>query len=307
MEDRSGALAELADALDAVEPLDPAGSRQNERAHQFARATIGLFWKKLDPYPSDTSFKIAFGQPSALAGDEPLLSVDLKPLAYNWRMLALCEIETGVDLGIERRSSEKQIGGGLPAVELFIAMSRYARAVANEDIVAAFRLGALAVSAQRVVAELRAADGALATIEIGQLERKSLEMLLADAGSTEILRNIPLDLLVWHRFHGGWAADLASRIGVACATAWGDSAAISDILQAASGGAAEHNPSAAIALAARLASASDLVGNPRARFERDLILIFHTANSFARRVLEPLVVPHCWFYQPTLRGKVLSA
>jgi hypothetical protein len=72
-EDRSGALTELADALDAVEPLDPAGSRQNERAHQFARATIGLFWKKLDPYPSDTSFKIAFGQPSALAGDEPLL------------------------------------------------------------------------------------------------------------------------------------------------------------------------------------------------------------------------------------------
>jgi hypothetical protein len=291
-EDRSGALTELADALDAVEPLDPAGSRQNERAHQYARATIGLFWKKLDPYPSDTSLKIAFGQPSALAGDEPLLSVDLKPLAYNWRILALCEIEIGADLGIERRSAAKQIRGGLPAVELFIAMSRYARAVANEDIVAAFRLGALAVSAQRVVAELRAADGALEPLEIGQLESKSLEMLLAEAGSTEILRNIPLDLLVWHRFHGGWAADLASRIGVACATAWGDSAAISDILQAASGGTAEHNPSTAIALAVRLASASDLVGNPRVRFERDLILIFHTANSFARRVLEPLVVPH---------------
>jgi hypothetical protein len=171
-------------------------------------------------------------------------------------------------------------------------MSRYARAVANEDIVAAFRLGALAVSAQRVVAELRAADGALEPVEIGQLESKGLEMLLADAGSREIMRNIPLDLLVWHRFHGGWAADLASRIGVACATAWGDSAPISDILQAASGGMAEHNPSTAVALAATLASASDLVGNPRARFERDLILIYHTANSLARRVLEPLVVPH---------------
>ena len=293
MEDRSGALTELADALDAVEPLDPAGSRQNERAHQFTRATIGLFWKRLDPYPSDTSFKIAFGQPSALAGDEPLLSVDLKPLAYNWRILALCEIEIGADLGIERRSAAKQIRGGLRAVELFIAMSRYARAVANEDIVAAFRLGALAVSAQRVVAELRAADdGAMEPVEIGQLESKSLEMLLADAGSREIIRNIPLDLLIWHRFHGGWAADLPSRIGVACVTAWGNSAPISDILHAASGGATEHNPSTAVALAARLASASDLVGNPRARFERDLILIYHTANSFARRVLEPLVVPH---------------
>ena len=292
MEDRSGALTELADALDAVEPLDPAGSRQNERAHQFARATIGLFWKKLDPYPSDTSFKIAFGQPSALAGDEPLLSVDLKPLAYNWRILALCEIEIGADLGIERRSAAKQIRGGLPAVELFMAMARYARAVASEDIVAAFRLGALAVSAQRVVAELRAADGALEPLEIGQLESKSLKTLLADAGSREIIRNIPLDLLIWHRFHGGWEAGLASRIGVACATAWGDSTPISDILGAASDASAERNSATAVALAAALAFPSAFAGNPRMRFERDLLLIYHLAHSSARRKLEPLVVPH---------------
>ena len=292
MEDRNGALTELADALDSVEPLDPAGSRQNERAHQFARAAIGLFWKKLDPYPSDTSFEIAFGQPSALAGDEPLLRVDLKPLAHNWRMLTLCEIEIGTDLGIERRSAAKQIRGGLPAVELFIAMARYARAVANEDIVAAFRLGLLATSAQRVVAELRAADGAPEPLEIGQLESKSLEMLLADAGSREIIRNIPLDLLVWYRFHGGWEARLASRIGVACATAWGDSTSISDILEAASDGRVERNSATAVTLAAALAFPPVLAGNPRTRFERDLLLIYHLAHSSARRLLEPLVVPH---------------
>jgi hypothetical protein len=220
------------------------------------------------------------------------LSVDLKPLAYNWRILALCEIEIGADLGIERRSAAKQIRGGLPAVELFIAMSRYARAVANEDIVAAFRLGALAVSAQRVVAELRAAHGALEPLEIGQLESKSLEMLLTDAGSREIIRNIPLDLLVWHRFHGGWEAGLASRIGVACATAWGDNTPISDILEAASDARAERNSATAVALAAALAFPSVLAGNPRARFERDLLLIYHLAHSSARRILEPLVVPH---------------
>ena len=121
-------------------------SKLQEWLRPGPRASQGLFRKRLDPYPSDTSFKIAFGQPSALAGDEPLLSVDLKPLAYNWRILALCEIEIGVDLGIERHSAAKQIRGGLPAVELFLAMARYARAVANEDIVVAFRLGALAVA-----------------------------------------------------------------------------------------------------------------------------------------------------------------
>ena len=158
--DKGGALVELADALDAVEHLDPARSRQNERAHQFARGAIGLFWKKLDPYP-DTSFTIGFGQPSALAGDEPLLSIDLKPLAYNWRMLALCEIQIGADLGIERRSAVKQIRGGLPAIEWNIAMARYAQAVEKSDLIAAFSLGLLATSTQNVIAELRLTDGTL--------------------------------------------------------------------------------------------------------------------------------------------------
>ena len=289
IEDRTGAITELADALDAVEHLDPTVSRQNERAHQYARACIGLFWKRLDPYPSDMSFMIPFGQASALAGDEPLLRVDLKPLAYNWRMLALCEIEIGANVGIERRSAAKQTDGGHPGVELFIAMARYARAVANEDIVQAFRLGLLAVSAQRVVAELRAAEEE-EPIGAGQLESKSLQTLLGDSGSREIVRNIPLDLLIWYRFHGGWDAGLASRIGAACAAAWGDSTSISDILRGASGETVER--STATALAASLASAPDLGGDPRARFERDLILIYHTASSLARRVLEPLVVPH---------------
>jgi hypothetical protein len=108
MNDRPRAVLALSDALDAVELLDPAASRQNERSHQFARAAVGLFWHKLHPYPSGPARRIAIGQASALTGDEALLGIDLKPLAYNWRILALCEIELGVDVGIERRSLAKQ-------------------------------------------------------------------------------------------------------------------------------------------------------------------------------------------------------
>jgi hypothetical protein len=36
----------------------------------------------------------------------------------------------------------------------------------------------------------------------------------------------------------------------------------------------------------------DLRGNPRARFEDDLLLVSHTAHSLARRILEPLILPH---------------
>jgi hypothetical protein len=35
---------------------------------------------------------------------------------------------------------------------------------------------------------------------------------------------------------------------------------------------------------------ADLGGNPRVRFERDLLLVSHTAHSLARRVIEPVVV-----------------
>jgi hypothetical protein len=69
MNDRSRAILALSDALDAVELLDPAASRQNERAHQFARAAVGLFWHKLDPYPSGPARSIAIGQASAHVGN----------------------------------------------------------------------------------------------------------------------------------------------------------------------------------------------------------------------------------------------
>src|SRR5258708_17886841 len=66
---RPQALLALADALDEVQRLDPAASRQNERAHQFARATVSLFWQRLDPYRSGPKRDIAIGQASALSGD----------------------------------------------------------------------------------------------------------------------------------------------------------------------------------------------------------------------------------------------
>jgi hypothetical protein len=131
MNDRPQAIAKLADALDNVEELDPATSRRNERAHQFARATVGFFWHKLDPFSPGPARNITIGQASALTGDEGLLGVDLKPLADNWRILALCEIEIGVDMGVERRSLAKQTGPGVPSVEMFIAMARYARAITS--------------------------------------------------------------------------------------------------------------------------------------------------------------------------------
>jgi hypothetical protein len=290
MNNRAGAILALADALDAVELLDPSSSRQNERAHQFVRGTIGVCWHKLEPYPAGSTHDIAIGQASALTGDEALLGVDLKPLADNWRILALCEIELGLDLGIERRSLAKQTGASLASVEMFIAMARYARAVSNgKDFRTAFRLGLLAIAAYRtVVKKSRDGDG---EAEQTSLSSGQIIQVLLEEGLSDTLKTIPVDLLVWQRFHGVWDAEFVSRIEAACVAAWSDSTPISDIIRAALSGTVSDTPPTSVALAATLASMPDLRGNPRARFERDYLLVSHTAVSLARRVLEPLIVP----------------
>ena len=288
MNDRPRAILTLADALDAVELLDPAASRQNERAHQFARAAIGLFWHRLDPYPSGPARHIAIGQASALTGDEALLGIDLKPLAYNWRILALCEIELGVEVGIERRSLAKQNGPGLASIEMFIAMARYAHAVTSgSDVTEAFRLGLLAMGAYRTTKRLRDGEGEADQASPSQVQ--VLQVLLQE-GLSDIVKTIPVDLLIWQRFRSTWDAEFVTRIEAACVATWGDVAAIADIIGAASSGAVSGTPSTSVALAARLAAMPDLRGNPRARFDRDLLLVSHTAHSLARRVIEPVVV-----------------
>jgi hypothetical protein len=288
--DRAGGIAALAEALDAVELLDQAASRQNERAHQFARAVVGLFWRKLDPYPSSPLRNIAFGQASALSGDEPLLGIDLKPLAYNWRILALCEIELGINVGIDSRSLAKQVRGSLASVEMFIAMARYGQAVVKRDIMDAFRLGILAISAYKLTQDLAAGDTEENRVEVNWLEQQGPEVL-ANEGMADILRTIPIDQFLAHRLQGVWNPELVGQVEAACRANWGDTAMISEILRAASGERIDDSPAASAALAARLASEPDLKGNPRARFERDLLLISHVAYSLARRVLEPLLIP----------------
>jgi len=61
-------------------------------------------------------------------------------------------------------------------------------------------------------------------------------------------------------------------------------------LDAAAADQIAERPSAAVALASRLAKNADLRGDPGARFDRDLLLVSHAAASFGRRILGPVAV-----------------
>jgi hypothetical protein len=177
----------------------------------------------------------------------------------------------------------------LASVEMFIAMARYARAVTSgSDLTEAFRLGLLAIRAYRTTKRLREGDG-----EADQTSPSAAQILqvLLQEGLNDIVKTVPVDLLIWQRFRGTWDSDFVTRIEAGCAAAWDDVAPIADVIGAASSGAVSGTPSTAVALAASLATMPDLRGNPRARFERDLLLVAHTAQNLARRVIEPVVVP----------------
>ena len=220
-----------------------------------------------------------------------MLGVDLTPLADNWRLLALCELQAGADAGVERRSVEKQTSGSLESVELFIAAARYGNAVARNDISGALELGLLAGFAYRARQNTRGASESRVNIaEQTKLHDEILRSLRQDGSMGEISKRVVGDILLSQWLHGNVDKGLATDIGDACTSIWGSTAEVADVLAAASGEKMTDVSEFPVAFAARLAIAGGLEGNPRARFDRDLLLTSHVSLSLARRVLEPLVV-----------------
>ena len=288
--DRAGAVDALAEAFEALERFDPAASRANERVHQFGRAATGLFWHQLAPFAAKSAYNITIGQPSALSGDEPLLGEELNPLWDSWRILALCELEIGADKGVETRSIDRlPAAGSMASIEMFIAMARYCKTIAAGDTSMSIRAGSIAIAASR---SSQAALGDKATVRVvdADIEAKRQQILSdPDIVSLEGLRLIALDNLVWRRFRGRWSDEYPDERRAA-ADVLGSSSIISDVLDAVAGGPIETPPSAAVAIAARLAENADLRGDPGARFDRDLLLVCHAGASFCRRALEPIIV-----------------
>jgi hypothetical protein len=72
--------------------------------------------------------------------------------------------------------------------------------------------------------------------------------------------------------------------------AWGDISAVAPIFTAASGECTGNQSAPAPALAEFLRPEFNPIGAPVERLRRDLLLVYYTSISSARRILEPLVV-----------------
>jgi hypothetical protein len=290
--ERAAALTCLADSFDMLAMLEAADSRQNERVHQFARGAAGLFFHDTETYPATPRPIIHYGSASSLSlPSEALLNVDIKPLADNWRVLALVETTFGLDAGIEARSRAAQSGPATISIESMIGFARYGQALIRGCFEETLENGIRAVSCMRVAAA-SAGVGNVGRIGIEAIAAIPLAEMLADPPLRDAITRVSVDVLVAQRLQGQWTADLLDRLGEAWSRIIGDGSLIASVLKAGTGRyAVGSSATFNVWVASLLAKQDDqIAASPNLRFRRDMVLVVHLSNSLACRVLEPLLV-----------------
>jgi hypothetical protein len=291
---RAHALTTIARVFDLVASFDMGESRQAERAHQFARGVGGLFAYDVGVIPGAERPTIAYGGASALStDDEPRYEIDLKPLADNWRILALTERASGFNLGIEARSRAVQTGPGVATIEFLYFLDDYTRALRGGDLDEIIAGGVRAVSALRVATELTTAGDGMVRVNGEALAAYSREELLAKSETKEALYRIPADVLIYARLRGAWSHALVDQVRDACGRAFGsDDRWMAPLFEVAAGRgtAGAQAPLPIWAAEAAAINEEAVHDDPALRFKRDLLVVLHTGASAARQLLEPLIV-----------------
>lgn len=289
---RCVALSTLADALEALEELDPTVWRENEWAHMVVRAVIGLLMHDLKPFPSESRPEIAFGRASELIGDGAPKGVVLKPLNDFWRLLELVEIEAQVDTNIAERSARFQELEQNIFIEGLLANARFIRTLQRRDFSEALAAAQAAVSLLWLVKDKGVTPGAeLARAPTEDLKPFGIDEL-CERGCATYLQGTLADILLVHGLAGQWDDALGRRLEAAVRDAWGDDSLIRPLLAASTGHyAIGHTTSVAIATCCYLKTFNEENEmSPSERFVRDRYLVHYVANSIARRLLEPEIV-----------------
>lgn len=287
--DRAGGLADLSSAFEQLPNLDPTHSRQNQRVHQFARGVGGLFFHDVEDAASKRPIIAPGGASSLGLKDEPLLDIELKPLADNWRVLHLVERGLGIDLGIKDRlygKAEGSLGIGIESLSRFI---EYRRALSQGNLLATTEAG---LQLARLLFVMAKSGGAIEKLDASAQHAASITEIFADPSASEGLRMIPVDVLMIAHLQGSRVeARQVKQLREALRSVLGYEAQIEAVLSAASSrlGPGDHSTQVVVAQIFRL-SPEAIAEDPSTRWSRDVLALQHVAHSFARDILQPLLV-----------------
>lgn len=286
------ALAETADALDAIEALDAAGSRQAERTHQYARALINLFLgdRFEDLRPRQSFFP---GDASVLESDEEaLVGAVLSSLPDVWRLLAALEAQSGIYLGLERRSWAKLAGPVLAGAEIMLIEARYRNALIAGDLASAIRCRFALVGVQRAIQD---AGGGIGPKRVPpfDFQESGATPLGPDAMADDAAYSGLLDVVLHRTLASGKSPDdeirtSLSELSESAFELGGDFPTVVRILF----GEAKpepHHPIAFVSAYAISLPERAILEDPNLRLYRDMLLVRQVATSPAKAILAPLL------------------
>lgn len=287
--DRCHALSELSDALEKLNSIDPRASRQNLRAHRFARALIGLFHHDVSSMLGDVRPTIAFGSPSMLEGSEEPDEAKLWPLKDNWRLLEIVEIAAGVDVGIAERSARNQTAERILSIEVMLSKARYVAALKRKDTAQALATAQLTTSIFCMMRERKAPN--LEFVRSDAIRARPIsELAVSELG--EAIQGAVVDLMLVEALEGKLDDAFARKLEKHVCEVWAAEGLVKPLL-AASSGLYAIGPEASRCVVAswylRLLD-EDKTLLPPLRFARDLNLLCHISASFARDYLEKELV-----------------
>lgn len=285
--ERENALLVAADALDAIEQFASNGSKQAERAHLYARGILGLFLKELPRRDDTKPAPFTFGQASQIELETAeLTGADLKPLSDNWRVLAVVEAKARLNIGINARSMNKQIGPMLLGAELAVRTYRYESAIESADLVTAVRAGVEVVNVLRLRAK-QISEGAPERLEATAFVVANPQELLRDDRSRDAMQSVFVDLISWRAIKNCVDPDFLHALHDAATSACGRHDAIDAIVAAAMDPKRIQPGSTHFVLLAGGVGigAQDIESDPAIRFRRDVMAVAHQRSSIARDVL----------------------
>jgi hypothetical protein len=287
--DLHGALSRLADAFEALEEADAEESRQGQRAHRYACGMAGLFFHEiLDPfYPSP---EIGIGDASNLESNDAPDEIELRSLDHNWQILELLEVALDASLGIGDRNRQRNGSIRLAFIASLTANCRFSASLAKNDVTAAVASIQPAVTMLATVQRLREHATKLQHISLDDISPIAIEELCAQ-GWKVALQGAIGDIILFNVLTGSLNDEHMTSIAVAVESQWGNSSIVDPLIAASKGEPIDEAADWPVNASAQIPLLVDERGlMPAARLVRDLYLVHQTANSMARRILEPLVL-----------------
>jgi hypothetical protein len=250
---------------------------------------VGLMFNELRSMAEPYTPPFNFGQASQLeSSSAKLMSVALKPLPDNWRILAAVEATIGEELGIDARSMAKQTGALHLNIERLILAHRYASAVKRGTVAEALRAGAKLVASWRLAASVSPDAEGNQRVTPEALEVADPSGLLADENLGDSIQSLILDALTVQMLAGPLNARTLESLRAETHAVFGTYPQVDSIFDSASQlSAGGSNAARAVILANGIATASSTVeGEPSRRYHRDVMVITHVIYSLARVELE---------------------